>query len=380
MNYSCLVLIILITFSCDSPKNNLYEFDPRSLVESRITLAQIADDIIYIPLDNLIAIKLINHVIITKHSIFLTSVEGVFKFNREGKMVRKIGSKGRGPGEYLYSATFAVDDLNETVYIKDRSNIIKVYSKNGFYLRDINVSEFSGGIDAIEFYNSKLFLSYFLQFGDSQYNWIIIDTLGTLINKKERSIPKFTSNWLEGSSTFRYENKLSYFNPYIDTVFSISPDLSYNASFLISYGGYRLPKSDFDPAQQITQFMLIRSLFETRRFLVFRYSYNKKGVIALIEKESKKSFITYVNNFESGGIRNDFDGGINFQPVSYFGEEEQEYLIGFIDPFKLKTHVVSSEFINSIPEYPEKKKELEKLANSLNETDNPILMMVRLKK
>ena len=33
-----------------------------------------------------------------------------------------------------------------------------------------------------------------------------------------------------------------------------------------------------------------------------------------------------------------------------------------------------------VPKYPEKKKELEKLANSLKETDNQILMIVRLKK
>ena len=33
-----------------------------------------------------------------------------------------------------------------------------------------------------------------------------------------------------------------------------------------------------------------------------------------------------------------------------------------------------------LPKYPEKKKELEKLANSLKETDNPVLIIVRLKK
>ena len=31
------------------------------------------------------------------------------------------------------------------------------------------------------------------------------------------------------------------------------------------------------------------------------------------------------------------------------------------------------------PKYPEKKKQLEKLANSLNENDNPVLMLVKLK-
>jgi hypothetical protein len=42
--------------------------------------------------------------------------------------------------------------------------------------------------------------------------------------------------------------------------------------------------------------------------------------------------------------------------------------------------VTGNEFKNSSTKYPEKNKELEKLANSLKETDNPLLMMVRLKK
>ena len=68
-----------------------------------------------------------------------------------------------------------------------------------------------------------------------------------------------------------------------------------------------------------------------------------------------------------------------FQPLGYFTENNQEFFTSIIDPFKLKAHVASSEFINSIPKYPEKKKELEKLANSLKDTDNPILILVKLK-
>lgn len=39
----------------------------------------------------------------------------------------------------------------------------------------------------------------------------------------------------------------------------------------------------------------------------------------------------------------------------------------------------SNEFINPTSKYPEKKKELERLANSLSENDNPVLMLVKLK-
>ncbi|MCF6357444.1 MAG: hypothetical protein L3J54_06505 [Draconibacterium sp.] len=42
-------------------------------------------------------------------------------------------------------------------------------------------------------------------------------------------------------------------------------------------------------------------------------------------------------------------------------------------------HVNSEAFKNSTPLYPEKKKALEKLANNLNENNNPVLMLVKLK-
>jgi hypothetical protein len=61
-------------------------------------------------------------------------------------------------------------------------------------------------------------------------------------------------------------------------------------------------------------------------------------------------------------------------------ENNREYLIELIDPYQLKIHISSNEFKNSAPKYPEKKKELQILANSLKETDNPVLMVVRLNK
>ena len=45
----------------------------------------------------------------------------------------------------------------------------------------------------------------------------------------------------------------------------------------------------------------------------------------------------------------------------------------------LKSYVASDAFKSSSPKYPEKKKKLEQLANSLDENDNPVLMLVKLK-
>ena len=57
-------------------------------------------------------------------------------------------------------------------------------------LETFTYKESGSGIDVIAFYNSKLFVSHFLQFGDSQYDWIIIDTLGTVVKKKRKNNSK----------------------------------------------------------------------------------------------------------------------------------------------------------------------------------------------
>jgi len=77
------------------------------------------------------------------------------------------------------------------------------------------------------------------------------------------------------------------------------------------------------------------------------------------------------------GIINDLDGGVNILPLTI---KDDNTIIGWVDAIKLKAHVASETFKNSSPKYPEKKKKLEKLANSLKETDNPVLVMVSLKK
>ena len=126
--------------------------------------------------------------------------------------------------------------------------------------------------------------------------------------------------------------------------------------------------------------MTIEEIFETNRFITLRYSFYKaKNGFILFEKKNSKSVLISWDPGKVGGISNDLDGGLKFLPMSYLIEKNREYLIEMIDPFQLKKRIASSEFKIIASVYLEKKKELEKLANSLKETDNPVLMIVRLK-
>ncbi len=372
-----LLCFCAFSYCTSSDSSNL--IDPSKFMKNKITLADVGDDIIYIPLDNLYPIQNIYSLKISNKSIFVAAQNiGMIAFNKTGGKPRKIGNIGRGPNEYSSFLSFAVDEKSETVYVMDnRNRKIVAYSENGNFLRNIHLEKYNSYNQEIESYNSKLFVSDYITMGQAKYNWIILDTQGNLIKSKENSIPSFPCRYGLRGGTYKFDNKISYWNSYNDTIFSISPDFNYKASFLFSPGEHRLPKIDVN---NIYKYVLPFSIFETNHFLVFEYSYNKKGVIALIDKKSKKSFLSEWTSDNKNGIANNLDGGTMFIPVGCFVENSQEYMFGLLYPYLLKNHTATEAFKNSTPKYPEKKKQLEKLANSLHENDNPVLMLVKLRK
>jgi hypothetical protein len=376
------IYAVILLHSCKPSDKSLYEFDPRSLYQNEITLSEIADDINYIPLDNSFQLGLIyDNIVFINNAIFLSEKDvGILVFNKEGKIIRKIGGVGRGPGEYVYSYNFTVDEKTETVYIRDSGDIIKVYSKTGKFLRNFWLKEYGDGIDAIKSFNSRLFVSFEIQNKNVKYKWAIVDSLGDLIKTQVNKIPPFTSDVTRFVVPYIFENRLTYWNSHFtDTVFSIFPDLSEQPLFLISPGEHRYPKSQIIYPNEVNKYLSILQIFETKRFLAIRYIYNKNDFV-LIDKANNKSFLANWEFDGSGGIFNDIDDGTSFLPKDYFTESKGEYLFGYLYPYQLKSIVASNKFKTTTPKYPEKKKKLVKLADSLKETDNPVLMIVKLKK
>lgn len=384
------IIFVFLTISCKKENEGLIEFDPTILSENVLTLTEIADDVSYIPLDNKFPLGLIyDKINFINNSIYLSAKDvGILVFNKEGKTIRKIGSIGRGPGEYVYNYSFSVDDNTETVYVWDSGNIIKVFSKTGGFLRSFSLHEYGDMINAIEAFSSKLFVSYAIQYKNTKYEWIVFDTLGNAIKMKERTVPLFTSNTGGLEGTYKFNNFLHHWNHYTDTVFSILPDLTERPSFIISPGEHRLPKARINSLEETSKYMRITQLLESIRFIVLRYYFPlKKSALVLIDKQNRKSYLHTlipqvsgsITNY-TGGIKNDLDCGISFQPQSYFEKNGFEFMIGIINPLQIKTLVKSDYFLNSVPKLTEKKNEFEQLAARLYETDNPVLMIVKLKK
>jgi len=314
---------------------------------------------------------------------------GIVQFDRQGKMIRNIGRKGRGPGEYIYGIYFDVDEKTGTIYVLDGKQI-KIYSKSGRYIKNIPIEQYGESFDGIHLLNSHLLIPKTISGFYPKYNWIILDTLGHLIKKKENTVTSITANTGGVLNVYKFQDNMYYSNWYDDSVYCILPNFDYKVSYVYNVGEKRLPRTSLstDPStymKQMGQYVIHGDLFETNRFLVLDYRFDKNS-IAILDKINKKVYMNY--HKENGdrpmicGIQNDFDGGIMFRlhDNSYFTENNIEYLIGLIDPFELKSHISGIEFKKSKPKYPEKKDALKKFAHGIRETDNQILMMIRLKR
>jgi hypothetical protein len=394
MKPAYILFLILIISSCNTSDDNLYKIDPRTFVENNISLSDIADDIKYIPLDDSIPFINFNYVITSSALYVAAKGIGILRFDWEGKLTKIIGKRGRGPGEFWYGMAFTIDDLTGNVFVLD-PGIVKVYSPSGIFLRDILLKEYAGGygFTDLENYNSLLFFPDYLPRGDSKYSWVFLDTLGHLVGKKENSVPPFQSNIEIEGSIYRFENKLFYYNYFNDTIFSISPDLSNSAAYLFAQGDHRWPKerleTNIESPFNSKLYKLFRPgrMFETKHYIVLEYAYLDRWAISLIDKKTKKTFLAL--KYEKiprsmvkskACILNNIDGGVPLADIKYYSENNEEYFTTLINPSDLKIYISSIEFKNTVPKYPEKKKKLVKLADSLKETDNPVLMIVKLKK
>lgn len=396
-----LMIISLVMISCDrtAPKSTSpetqklkLEIDPRNFADSVFVLSDIADDATYIPLDNSILVgrdhysfKVINQ------KIYFGGEGSLVCFDLDGKNPVQIGNKGRGPGEYLYCPYFTADE-NGNIYVLGRRDAILVYSPNGRFLKEIKLPDESFFQD-IDFLGSFLFIAEHIHGSmGSRYKWLIIDTAGVEVAQASNRIPHVTSRQGPSGGVFTHRGKLTYWDDKIDTVFTISADFTFEPTLFFPNGNHRIPLEGIPynttPQQYIEKihdFFAIGNLIGTDNYYILNYRYERNRNIALIDKHDGdirigKRASLYIADAHKWGIPNDIDEGMIFQPRGYYCEDDSEYIFSIIQPFQLKVHVESESFKNSVPKYPEKKKQLEDLATSLDENDNPALMLVKLKK
>jgi len=381
------ILFAIITLSCNSNDNSLLKINPYSFEEHQIGLSDIADDLYYLPLDNYYPIGYISKIKMSKESILIYEPRyGLLYFDVTSRNGKKIGDFGRGPGEYSYLLSFAFDTISKHIFVLSSDKRIDIFSLRGKLLKSIPLKKLQGSFEEIEILNSKIILAEFINMGQARYNWVALDTSGTVLMQKNNSIPPFLTNSIGGGGLYNYNKRLCYWNLYSDTIYAISDDFKFRPVFLFDEGKFRLPMSYYNP-DILSQYMVPHVIFETDKYLIFNYVLRNRITINLIDKNTRKSYISFIwidmkshSPAYTGGIKNDYDGGVDFIPKTYFVRGNNEYLVGIVDPAQLKKHINEVAFIKSNPKFPAKKAELVKFLDRIKDSDNPILCLVLLKK
>jgi hypothetical protein len=384
MKTSIIFLIILtnVFFSCTEKQQNQIVITPDNFIKSPALLSDFVNDINYIPLSTKIPIRNIRAFDFFDNLIFIGAVsEGLLVFNKDGSFNKQIGKRGKGPGEYYSVNSFSIDQKNQLIYILDAGRQAKVivYSLDGEFKYEFSNNMLNGVFQKIAYNNGKLYLFEIIIAGNANYNWVEISTEGKLISTKTNSVtPIETMATMMINPVYQFEQGIGFWNQYNDTIFRIENG-KHTARYLFAQGKHRLPHNN---TIDFNEFFTIKNILESKHFLWIEEFKRSKNNLIIVDKQSRES--TLIENSareeaDLSGLFNDLDGGINFMPNAYFINEEIEYLVSWPDAYQVKAFVDSEAFKNSTPKYPEKKKELKKLANGLNENDNPVLMLVKLK-
>ncbi len=323
-----------------------------------------------------------DRLIIGNNFYLIKQFNSILQFRNNGSFVAKIGTVGRGPNEFQVCHDLEIDEKGQIYIVDGFRKKFYTYSENGEFIKTTNIP--LDGV--IEF---RLVEGMFLCYNENNLgkvknSFILIDKNGNVVKSFPNLYPYAkTPNMgytFQENLFYRFNNKLFKKEVYSDTIFTFE-NMKFVAHLSIEVGDKLMtPKvqSELTGMDIAKNYISPQNLFEFGDYVYyqFMYKFNFSSTLIYSFIGSKLDNSQFLFDPEQGLV-NDLDGGPNILPLTI---KDENTIISSVDAIKLKAHVASEAFRNSKPKYPEKKKELEKLANRLKETDNPVLIMVRLKK
>ncbi len=380
-----LVLIFfMVSFCCDKQKvRSIATIDLFSQPSVEITrLSEIALDVDYVPLQTSINsfIRNIYDIKAVGNKIYINTPNPseIICFDKAGKYLYKLDRIGRGPEEYTGIFMFDVSTDNDILIVLTRGKILifRDTGKNFLFQRSLNFKNQPSYIDFIP-NQTNILISKSSSYEMEHFRNVLINIGGDTIllrpnHYRYSKIGDGNIVFKNDNISYKYNNALYFKDMFSDTIFSVDQTNKIKPYLILDSHG-KIPSVE-DRANATyffkhgTEFIMFSSIFEVSKYIFYSFSYKKSQFNALYEKSSKKKF--EIKNGTS--LIDDITGGINFEPK--FCCDGKWY--SWIDALSLKKYLSEDNFMSIKVKNPEKKEVLEKLSDSLRETDNPVLIVV----
>lgn len=353
--------------------------------DNSVKTSELIDSIWYVPLEtnDSSLLSYIDQVNEFNGSYVILDIlaETILVFDKKGKFIRQLGSRGKGPGEYLHPTAFTIDrDSNEIVVHDDYTSKIIHYDKDGVLKRE------------------EMMKYSFLQFIKTGDRYIISSDraynnhLEPILNKK---LLFASSTWKIDRTAFAYDWNLQHeLATNRRALIQTGDYINYNASF--TYDIYHILDSNISKAFSIDagMYALPEGFDNNLSIEEFNHKYEKR--------DANKIYITSPPVENSTHLMLKMNMGLRFVFL-YYSKKTGRLLCssryvndqpGCVGP-PMSSDVIDDIFVGylSAIEVAKYKRSIEKdnslvatmpvafkaMCDTIKDIDNPILTFVKLK-
>ena len=396
MKPSLLILLLFVLCCCGRKSANeinnngsVTEVDLLSEPGSTVKkLSEIASEVKYVPLQTIAGSlmgNIIKKIVKIGDRIYVQNIDEILCFNMEGKFLFKLENTGRGPEEYSYIEDFDVssDDKNLAL-LSGKKLLFYDISASGFHFqRSITLKDPAPYRVSTVPETDNLFLAIPPWAGNEATLSLLINTNGDTIHYKPNcyqyeNVRKANFRASNESILYTSGDNVCFKERFSDTVFYINANENYFRPRIIfnSHGTTMTPemRGGSEPVGNNTTF--IANIFGTPRYVFYYYMSADQTRNRLFF--DRKTNTRFKINIESE-LKDDLSGGPDFNIEFLNSYCSGGSLFSLVDALTLKKYIASDDFIKAQVKEPKKKDALKRLDDSLKETDNPVLVMVKLK-
>ncbi|MEA5005045.1 MAG: 6-bladed beta-propeller [Rikenellaceae bacterium] len=416
--FQCAVLLFSssLLISCHSEKraaNNIIDIAAAINDARVVNLSEIAEEITYIPFETTDSSLVTEprgarQLFIYENETFYTGNRGTFKlFDKKGKFLRSFNREGRGPQEFVYGIFDGIDPIsgNLKVEISHPLSIIEYSDKGDFVSKVLAPTDsvFHGMYSNIaKIGDNRYIANFFDSKKTSDFCAYIFDSLSNIVAKVptpkfEIPISDISSISIGSSQSTDSQEKVLILHFYMfknqprinisscDYILNINADNTVDTLYKINLGEYKITNANREKAKaKDAKFIRVSDLMlETENQVIFK-SVDLRGLnndpmvtsetksmykssMTMFDKNSGKVTIMHMPENNSQGFKEDLQGGPAFLPKSV--SNDGKILIGYASAMDLKMYVEEHECSD----------ELEKLGAKLDENDNLVAILVKLK-
>ena len=237
---------------------------------------------------------------------------GIFHFDKNGKFLNKIGSKGQGPEEYLQDLFAFGDWKNKLLYVQNWTTLT-CYGFDGTFVRSIPTPQLNMGAAGLFDENHILYSNdiYYadkanpiqLYMVDSQNGKTVSKWRGHLEENKKYGMILTSRDFM-----YNYDNSLFYKPALENVIFKILSPKKRQLVYKFDCSGKDIDVSadEVDPKKRF-QFLSVYWAKETAQYLFVNYGMKNISRLGIYDKEKK--------TFTNVTIKDNLAGGYDIHPA-----------------------------------------------------------------